>query len=114
MATVSISTDLIEDKVLLHSLYALLAAYPFLGIPPALALVINIVQMFDKKASASDLMSVHLKWQRNSSLIALLLAVIGYNLSSAWLTAVFCIGGGIWFTYRILRGWLALQESEIV
>ena len=50
MATVSISTGLIEDKVLLHSLYALLAAYPFLGIPPILALVINIVQIFDKQS----------------------------------------------------------------
>lgn len=114
MATVSIPTDLIEDKVMLHSLYALLAAYPFLGIPPILALVINVVQMFDQQERASDLVSFHLKWQRNSSLVALLLVAIGFNLSNIWLTVAFLLSGSIWFTYRILRGWLALQESEIV
>ena len=111
MASIPSQALLVEDKTMLHVLYALFAAYPFFGIPAVLALCINLLQLFDEnKISKST--RYHLKSQRSTSFIALFILFSSYHIQNKLVSLSFLFCGCLWFTYRMMRGWLYLIESD--
>jgi uncharacterized membrane protein len=85
------------------------------GWPSILAVILNYAKRADVR---NTLLESHFRWQIRTFWFALLwvvlalflfLTIVGIPL--AWLTIVVT---GIWVLYRIVRGWLALNEAREV
>ncbi|GEM_PF-849311 len=114
MATVHSLSTRIEDKTLLHILYGLFLAYPLFGIPALLALFLNCVLSLTQKTSMSEFMQSHLKWQRHSAYIALFITIAALNIHKTWIATLFLLSSALWFSYRMIRGWLDLNDSQML
>jgi uncharacterized membrane protein len=114
---------------LAHLIYALHAFSALMGIvssaavvtafltgwPSILGVILNYVK---RSAARGTHLESHFRWQIRTFWFALLwvvvatvlmLTIIGIPL--AWLLVV---GTGIWVLYRIVRGWLALNEGRTI
>ena len=112
MATVHSLSIRIEDKTLLHILYGLFLSYPLLGLPALLALFLNCILSLTQKTLLSELMQSHLKWQRHSAYIALFITIAAFNIHKTWIAVLFLLSSALWFTYRMIRGWLDLSDNQ--
>ena len=96
-------------KTLTTVIYALYAASFFLGITSLVAIVINYIKKDDV---AGTYLESHFRWQIRTFWFAMLWIVLGV------LTYVIAIGGFIlfaamiWCIYRIVKGWLNLNEGR--
>jgi uncharacterized membrane protein len=96
-------------KTLTTIIYALYAASFLVGITAIVAIVMNYVKREDV---AGTFMESHFRWQIRTFWFGLLWAVIGV------FTMVFVVGfavlaaSGIWVIYRIVKGWLRLNDNR--
>lgn len=114
---------------LTHLIYALHAFSALMGVissaavvtafltgwPSILAVILNYVKRSDVRGTYLE---SHFRWQIRTFwfaflwlVLAVLLFVTVVFIPLAWLTVVVT---GIWVLYRILRGWLALNEARPV
>jgi len=86
-----------------------------IGWPSIIAVVINYVKRGDARGTWLD---SHFRWQIRTFWFGLLwvmicavfvVATLGIGLLIAWLPLTIV---GIWFVYRILRGWLRLVDRQ--
>ncbi|WP_076542587.1 hypothetical protein [Shewanella sp. UCD-KL21] len=97
-----------EDLSLGHFLYALMSAFPLFFLPVFFSLLINISQ---NRIPANSLLGSHLRWQRNSMTGLMPLVILGYFTPQIWLSVpIFVLALG-WFSYRIFKGWLGLNDN---
>lgn len=112
-----------------HLIYALHAASLVIGIvgtatvvgaflfgwPSIIAVILNYVKRGDVRGTWLE---SHFRWQIRTFWFGLLwvalcglfiVATLGVGLLIAWIP-LFVVG--LWFIYRILRGWLALREGR--
>jgi uncharacterized membrane protein len=84
-----------------------------LGWPSLIAVILNYVKRSD---AAGSFLESHFRWQLRTFWFAFPWAVLGLVL---WLTLLLipiavliwiCVG--IWITYRVLRGWIALASGK--
>ncbi|WP_153914087.1 hypothetical protein [Shewanella sp. TC10] len=97
-----------EDLSLGHFLYALMSAFPLFFLPVFFSLIINISQT---NIASRSLLSSHLRWQRNSITGLIPLLIIGYFIPQLWLSVPVFMFALLWFSYRIFKGWLGLNDS---
>lgn len=103
--------DLDSAKTLTTVVYALQALSFFVGLTAIVAIIINYVKIDDIKGSWLE---SHFRWQMRTFWYGLLWGVIGA------ITFIFVIGwfiliaDGIWVIYRIVKGWLKLNEGKEV
>ncbi|MHB1290713.1 MAG: DUF4870 family protein [Sulfuricella sp.] len=96
-------------KTLTTVVYALQAASFFFGITYIVAIIISYVKLDDVKGTWLE---SHFRWQIRTFWFSLLWGAIGY------LTLILIIGwfilmaDGIWVIYRIVKGWLRLNEGK--
>jgi len=85
------------------------------GWPSIIAVILNYVKRGDVRGTWLE---SHFRWQIRTFWFGLLwvvlcglfiVATLGIGLLIAWIPLGVV---GIWFIYRILRGWLALRESR--
>jgi hypothetical protein len=90
-------------------IYALYAASYFVGITAIIAIVMNYVKKDDV---AGTFLESHFRWQIRTFWFGVLWGVLGT------ITMVFIIGwfvlvaDGIWIIYRIVKGWLRLNDGK--
>ncbi len=90
-------------------IYALYAASYFVGITAIIAIVMNYVKKDDV---AGTFLESHFRWQIRTFWFGVLWGVLGA------ITMVFIIGwfvlvaDGIWVIYRIIKGWLRLNDGK--
>ncbi|MGZ8172414.1 MAG: DUF4870 family protein [Methylobacter sp.] len=90
-------------------IYALYAASYFVGITAIVAIVMNYVKKDDV---AGTFLESHFRWQIRTFWFGVLWGVLGA------ITMVFIIGwfvlvaDGIWIIYRIVKGWLRLNDGK--
>jgi len=90
-------------------IYALYAASYFVGITAIIAIVMNYVKKDDV---AGTFLESHFRWQIRTFWFGVLWGVLGA------ITMVFIIGwfvlvaDGIWVIYRIVKGWLRLNDGK--
>jgi uncharacterized membrane protein len=130
MATVTTVTTVSPALVrLTHLIYALHAFSAVMGIvssaavvtafltgwPSIVAVVLNYAKRGDVRGTYLE---SHFRWQIRTFwfallwvLVAIALAITIIGIPLAWLLFV---GTGFWVLYRILRGWLALNEGRPV
>jgi uncharacterized membrane protein len=96
-------------KTLTTVIYALYAASPLAGITAIVAIIINYVKRQDV---AGTIFESHFRWQIRTFWFALLWSAIGML---TWLIAIgwFVLTANyIWVIYRIVKGWLNLNEGK--
>lgn len=96
-------------KTLTTVIYALYAASYFVGITAIVAIVMNYVKKDDV---AGTFLESHFRWQIRTFWFGVLWGVLGS------ITALFAIGwviltaDCIWIVYRIVKGWLRLNDGK--
>ena len=100
-----------ELKTLTTVVYALQAGGFFLGITWIVAIVINYVKMEDV---AGTWLEPHFRWQIRTFWFGLLWGVIGGILTLVLVGFLILFADTIWIIYRIVKGWLRLNENRPV
>jgi uncharacterized membrane protein len=90
-------------------IYALYAASYFVGITAIIAIVMNYIKSEDV---AGTFLESHFRWQIRTFWFGLLWSGLGA------ITALFIVGwfiliaDGIWIIYRIVKGWVRLNDGK--
>lgn len=83
------------------------------GWPSIIAVILNYVKRGDV---AGTYLASHFSWQIRTFWFALLWVVIafllGITIIGIPIALLIAAGAGIWVLYRIIRGWLALQDRR--
>lgn len=96
-------------KSLTTIIYALYASSLLLGITIIVAIIVNYIKKDDV---AGTWLESHFRWQVRTFWFGLLWAVLGF------ITVFFVVGwfvliaNGIWFIYRIVKGYLRLNDNK--
>jgi uncharacterized membrane protein len=104
------TTENVESaKTLTTVIYALYAASYFVGVTAIVAIVMNYVKREDV---AGTYLESHFRWQIRTFWFGMIWGALGA------ITMVFIIGwfvliaNGIWIIYRIVKGWLRLNDGK--
>ncbi|SEK42043.1 DUF4870 family protein [Nitrosovibrio tenuis] len=85
------------------------------GWPSIIAVIINYIKRSDVRGTYLD---SHFSWQIRTFWYALLWLVIAAILFATvigiMLAYILAVGAGLWVVYRIIRGWVALNEGRPV
>ena len=109
MNTPTSDPNIESAKTLTTVVYALQAASLFIGITAIVAIVINYVKLDDIKGTWLE---SHFRWQIRTFWFGLLWGALGV------ITFIFIVGwfilaaDGIWLIYRIVKGWLRLNDGK--
>ena len=98
-----------SEKTLTTIIYALYAASLLVGITAIVAIVMNYVKKDDV---VGTFLESHYRWQIRTFWYGLLWAVLGvltFLLVIGWFILIV---SGIWFIYRIVKGWLRLNDDK--
>ncbi|PKO35351.1 MAG: hypothetical protein CVU34_03345 [Betaproteobacteria bacterium HGW-Betaproteobacteria-7] len=96
-------------KTLTTIVYALYAASYLIGITAIVAIIINYVKKDDVAGTFTE---SHFRWQIRTFWFGLLWGVLGaltFVLVVGWFVLV---ADGIWIIYRIVKGWLRLNDNK--
>lgn len=96
---------------LTHIIYGLYAASIFVGLTLIFAIIINYVKRDDVKGT---FLESHFTWQIKTFWYSLLWFVIGSITTAFGIGLLILIGAAIWFVYRTIKGWLALNDNKEV
>ncbi|MFA5241236.1 MAG: hypothetical protein WC029_05780 [Sulfuricella sp.] len=98
-------------KTLATVVYALQAASFFVGITAIAAIVINYVKIDDVQGTWLE---SHFRWQMRTFWFGLLWGVIGSILLIVLVGWFILAADAVWVIYRIVKGWLKLNEGKEV
>jgi uncharacterized membrane protein len=98
-------------KSLTQVLYVLYALSFFFGITGLIAVIINYVKKGDV---AGTFCESHFRWQIRTFWIGLVFSFIGVLTSMILIGIPILIGVGIWYLYRIIKGWLDLRDNKVM
>jgi uncharacterized membrane protein len=98
-----------SNKNITHVIYGLYAASLISGITSIVAIVLNYVKRDDVVGTVYE---SHFRWQIRTFWFSVLWGVVGWI--TVWILIGFgvWIAAGIWFIYRIAKGWLRLSEGK--
>lgn len=92
---------------------ALVVTMFLLGWPSLIAVVLNYVK---RAAAAGTVLESHFRWQIRTFWFALPWAVLGvvlwFTLLLIPLAILVWVLTGLWITYRVARGWIALASGK--
>lgn len=99
------------NKTIALIVYILQAVAFFNGITAIIGVIINYIKLEEVK---NTWLESHFRWQIKTFWFALLWTIVGT------LTFIFFIGmiilalNAIWVIYRIVKGWLSLNENKVI
>jgi len=96
-------------KSLTTVIYALYAASLLVGITGIAAIVMNYIK---KEDVAGTFLESHFRWQIRTFWFGLLWGVLGAITMLLVIGWFVLIANGIWIIYRIVKGWLRLNENK--
>jgi len=109
MENVAITENEKYGKTLTTIIYALYAASFLVGITAIVAIIMNYIK---KEDVAGTFLESHFRWQIRTFWFGLLWGVIGsvtFFIAIGWFVL---IANGIWIIYRIVKGWLRLNDNK--
>jgi uncharacterized membrane protein len=101
--------DLKREKNTTMAVYALQAAAFISGITVIAAIIINYIKKEDVQGTW---LASHFRWQIRTFWFGLFLGLIGGLTLILGIGFVILAVDGIWFIYRIVKGWLRLSEGK--
>ena len=96
-------------KTLTTIIYALYAASFLVGVTAIVGIVMNYVK---KEDVAGTFLESHFRWQIRTFWFGLLWGVLGAITMLILVGWVVLTANGIWIIYRIVKGWLRLNENK--
>ena len=96
-------------KQITQVVYALQAASFLTGLSLIAAIIVNYVKREDV---AGTLYESHFRWQMRTFWFMLLWAVLGMLLTVVVVGFAILAAAGVWFIYRVVKGWLRLSEGK--
>ncbi len=98
-----------SNRTLTHVIYGLYAFSLFLGFTAVIAVIINYVKRPDV---AGTRLESHFLWQIRTFWWGLLWTTLG-SIAAYFLIGIpILIAAGIWFLYRVIRGWIRLNDNK--
>ncbi len=98
-----------SHKTLTTVIYALYASSLLIGITAIVAIVMNYVKKGDV---AGTWLESHFRWQIRTFWFALLWSVLGVLLLFVMVGFLVLVANLVWFIYRIVKGWLYLNDGK--
>ena len=98
-----------SQKKLTTAIYALYAASLLVGITYFIAVIINYVKKEDVKGTWLE---SHFRWQIRTFWFSLIGCIVGVATLLLIIGYFILIATGIWFIYRIVKGWLYLNDNK--
>lgn len=98
-----------DKKTLTTVIYALYALSFFVGITGIAAIILNYVKRDDV---AGTLFESHFRWQMRTFWFGILWGVIGGLTMMVFVGWFILAANSIWIVYRIIKGWLNLNENK--
>jgi len=89
--------------------YALQAVSVILGLTLFVAIIINYLKKDDVKGTFVE---SHFRWQIRTFWFGALWMLVGLVMLIFYVGWLILLANGIWFIYRIIKGWLALNENK--
>ena len=102
-------SDNLTHKTLTTIVYGLQALSFLVGISFVAAVIMNYMKRAEVEGTIYE---SHFKWQINTFWFGLLWGVIGFILTFVVIGFVVLFANAIWIIYRIIRGWLNLNENQ--
>jgi uncharacterized membrane protein len=96
-------------KTLTMVVYALQAAGFFVGLTWIVAIIMNYVK---REEVAGTMLESHFTWQIRTFWFGLLWGVVGGVLMLLLVGWLVWVAAGIWVIYRIVKGWLNLNDGK--
>lgn len=96
-------------KSLTTVIYALYAASLLVGITAIAAIVMNYIKKDDV---AGTFLESHFRWQIRTFWFGMLWGVLGMISMFFFIGWLVLIANGVWIIYRIVKGWLALNDNK--
>jgi uncharacterized membrane protein len=101
--------DLQPLKRVVFAAYALQAASFFLGITYFIAVILDYVKMDDARGTWLE---SHFRWQIRTFWFGLLWFALGTLTYIIGIGVLILFGAALWLIYRILKGWLSLNDGK--
>jgi uncharacterized membrane protein len=101
----------LEAKKLATICYALYAISCLVGITAIAAIIINYLKRDDV---AGTWVASHFEWQIKTFWYTLAGAIVGWILMFVLIGFPILLAVGVWAIYRIVKGWLALNDNKPV
>jgi uncharacterized membrane protein len=98
-----------SGKTITTIIYALYAASFLVGITAIVAIVMNYVKKDDM---AGSFLESHFRWQIRTFWFGLLWGILGVITFIIVIGWFILIANGIWIIYRIVKGWLNLNDNK--
>ena len=98
-----------SQKTIATIIYALQAVSFLLGVTFIIAVIINYVKKSDV---AGTWLESHFRWQIRTFWFALLWSIIGLIGAFFVIGYFLLIANAIWVIYRIVKGWLRLNDGK--
>ena len=97
------------NRTITLAIYVLYAASLISGVTALIGIVLNYIKRDDV---VGTLYESHFTWQIRTFWYSLLWAAVGW--ATVWIIIGFLVwaAAGIWFIYRIAKGWLRLTEGK--
>lgn len=96
-------------KQLTTIIYALYAVSFLVGLTAIAAIIMNYVKQDEVRGT---FLESHFRWQIRTFWFGLLWGVLGVILSFVFIGIFVLIGNVIWMIYRIVKGWLNLNDNK--
>lgn len=96
-------------KTLTAVVYGLQGAAFFVGITGVVAIIINYVKLGDVRGSWLE---SHFRWQIRTFWFSLLWACLGGLTVFLGIGYLVLLADGVWVIYRIVKGWLNLNDRK--
>lgn len=98
-----------SKKKLAQVVYILQAVSLVVGLSAIIGIIVNYVK---RNEVAGTWVASHFNWQIKTFWFALLGTVIGALLLNLGIGGLILLVVAVWYIYRIVRGWLALNEGK--
>lgn len=98
-----------EAKTLATVVYALQALSFVIGITYIAAIVINYVKRDEIRGTVAE---SHFDWQIKTFWISVLVGIVGFILLFVLIGYLVLVANAIWVIYRIVKGWLYLNDDK--
>ena len=96
----------------LHALTAVSAVIPGLQVGVGLLLIAFILDLVKKDDAAGTWQESHFRWRIRSVIFAAVLYVVTIPLWFILIGYFVWIGISVWFLYRVVRGWVNLNDNK--
>lgn len=109
MGTFDENEKVSSDKTVTTVIYGLYAVSLFVGVTCLVAIVMNYVKKDDV---AGTYLESHFRWQIRTFWFSLLWSIIGFITFFIAIGWFVLIADLVWFIYRIVKGWLRLNDGK--